>query len=116
MSLFPVPLSNHRCGPNCRNISITLIEVLEGEETAQTCEIAGYTSLDYASLEVSWLVSISSLQREPPDRNGRGKNGRHDYLAWSSPTRRTRSAKRGCPRRGSKKGCTFRNCTIIDCS
>ena len=39
-----------------------------------------------------------------------------DNLAQSSPTRWTRSAKRGSPRTGSKKGCTLRNCRMLDCS
>jgi len=41
---------------------------------------------------------------------------RRGYIDLSSPTRRTRSANRGSSRRGSRKGCTFRNCKIIDCS
>ena len=38
------------------------------------------------------------------------------YRVWSRPTRWTRSTKRGSPRTGSKKGCTLRNCRMLDCS
>src|SRR5439155_124800 len=38
------------------------------------------------------------------------------YRGSSSPTRRTRSAKRGSPRKGSKWGCTLSNSRMFDCS